>query len=250
MSVETIAPAPVADATAEVVEATTVETPKVETVTVPDSDANVKVNETIDRAVLLLTAANTLPADKREDLDTRAFTQLARHLANKWDGDDATVTVFDQDMPQYGESGKGSLRYTRQRSELFAALAQSNAMQGEAVSLGRYHYPNPKTSRKTWVGRVWGAKADLARVQAIFPVLQDRVIKDAYKIEFAANTLPAEQAKIRREFWDNEIHNLTERMDSVMDPQIVKSRAENRIAERQARATARRDADMNVTDDE
>lgn len=198
---------------------------------IPENDEGVKIADAVDRALLLLTAATTLPATEREALDQRAFHQLARHFVETQNS--GKVDFWVETLPAYTQkAGKGgSLRYTKQRAALLVGIAEANGVIAELAYTG-YSYPNPKTKRRNYFVNIWGDPTDVARVLAVFRALQARLIRDAYAIEMEANLPPADQTRVRRAFCAEFADHYGEALEKVLGQMIEHRNRTTRVQER------------------
>lgn len=215
---------------------TTTTTPAPVDVAVPANENGVKIADMGARAVELLKAGNTLPHDKRAELDARAFTAVAKHVANKWGERDVIHHV--ETLPAYGMSGVGSLRYTKQRAALMIGIASATGCVAE-LAYRKYTYPNPSTGRRNYFVNVWGADVDVERARALFGVLETRIVKDGYNnaiLPMPADAKPAEQTKIRREFFARFADEIASTLSGVVDTVAAERKAEGAISDRQSKA--------------
>lgn len=210
------------------------------TVEVPSISANAKIADVIGQAVLVLANASTGEPTLRPTLDLPALQSLARHLTYKWTGDALEVQHMVHSLPVYatGNKGVGSVRYTKQRAALLIALAQANACQA-TLAYTKYTYPNPNTGRRNYHVNVWGAKVDVERTMAMFQVFEPRVIKDSYTtsvLPMPGDARPADQTKIRREFFVAQVETLASEVGKVFDQAANASKRESALSDRQSAA--------------
>ena len=205
------------------------------TETLPENDEGVKVSDAVERAALLLRISGNRPASERTELDARAFAQMARSLTQGDAGDG--VEFWVETLPAYGESGKGSLRYTRERARLLVGIAGANACMAELAYTG-YAYPNARTKRRNYFVNVWGAPGDVERVRVIFETLQARVIRDGYAINMPATLPPAEQTKVRRAFFRAFGDGIADVLETITAQAVEHARANKRVQARRDAAEA------------
>lgn len=214
------------------------------TVEVPSINANAKIADVIGQAVPVLAHANTVEPTLRPTLDGPALQQLARHLVNRWNGDALDVQHMIETLPVYGSKGQGTVRYTKQRAALLIALAEANACQA-TLAYTKYTYPNPNTGRRNYHVNVWGARVDVARTMAMFKVFEQRVIKDSYNsavLPMAADARPADQTKIRREFFLAQVEALASKVGEVFDALATERKMEGALSDRSTAAETARAA--------
>lgn len=207
----------------------------------PPSDDNVSVAESLNRAVALLEVAVTLPSDQRDPLVQRAFVQAARHFANDWKDGADTVNHQIVELPAYGDSGKGTVRYTKQRAELAIRVAEALGGNAELVYTG-YSYPKPESKRRHYFVNVWATQVDMPRIVAVFEALQKLVVTEAYDSAILPmadlHGTPAKQTQRRRAFMIQRVTELGRTLDATADEWTEKRHAGNRISERQTLAAA------------
>jgi hypothetical protein len=226
--------APVADAPAE----TAPEQTAPETTETPFQavDVNkVKVVDAIEEGVKVLNAA-TNDSARRAELDANALAILAKHYTNQ--KGEHEVTEYVVDLPAYGEAGKGSLRYTKQRAQLLKGVADANAL-GAVLQYNRYSYPNPNTGRRQYYVRLFGAQCDIDRVVAMFYALQTRAVVDAYNTEVVPTAdlkRPVDQTKARRAFMTSFAATMGETVDATFQAAIDAKKAGGPISDRESRA--------------
>lgn len=228
--------APVADVVVADAPAPVVEAPK--TVDVPQHDRGVTRHEDVlDRIQLLLDTANTLPSDntQRGELDARAFALVAKHTGLERNG---AIVKNRETLPAYGEAGKGSLRYTKERATLLLGIANEMGVAAR-LDYTKYTYPNPKTGRRNYFVDMWGAEENLASALRVFYALQARGIKETYAQE-VGDAKPAQQTKIRREFFQSFADKAPRALASVMD--TLPRKAQEIISDRKSRAESAMDA--------
>jgi hypothetical protein len=228
--------APVTDAPAE----TAPEQTAPETTETPFQavDVNkVKVVDAIEEGVKVLNAA-TNDSARRAELDANALAILAKHYTNQ--KGEHEVTEYVVDLPAYGEAGKGSLRYTKQRAQLLKGVADANAL-GAVLQYNRYSYPNPNTGRRQYYVRLFGAQCDIDRVVAMFYALQTRAVVDAYNTEVVPTAnlkRPVDQTKARREWITNFAANMGALVDETFQAVIDAKKAGGPISDRETKAQA------------
>lgn len=234
MSETTTIAAPVADVVTDAPAPVAV-TPK--TVDVPLNDRGVKLEDALDRIQLLLDAANTLPSDnaQRIELDARAFALAAKHTAVDRNG---AIVKFRETLPAYGEAGKGSLRYTKERATLLLGLANELGVAAR-LDYTKYTYPNPKTGRRNYFVDMWGVEENIASTLRVFYALQARGIKETYAVP-VGDAKPAQQTKIRREFFQGFADSTPRALASIMD--ALPRKSAEVIQDRKSRAEQAMDA--------
>lgn len=220
------------------------------TAAAPTIPANAKIVDMLDWAVPVLTHASTVEPDQRAQVDEAALRAFARHMVNKWDGDALDVSSAPQrySLPVYasGNKGVGSVRYTKQRAALLIALAHANACAAD-LAYTKYTYPNPNTGRRNYHVNLFGARVDVSRTLAMFKVLELRAIKDAYNsgiLPIPEGTRPADQTKIRREWFVAQVEEVAHRVETIFDQVAQERKADGQLSDRQTAAQAARDAFM------
>lgn len=211
--------------------------PVAEAPVVPTSDTNVKIADLPTRAVELLTVA-TKHRNLRGDLDTRATDALVRHLVSKFEEDQLTDTHVVETLPAYGQSGVGSLRYTKQRAQLLIGIAKAFSVEAE-LTYTKYTYPNPNTGRRNYQVHLWGAKVDIDRTLAAFRAFQARGLTDAYTAEVCPmpSDKPAEQTKARREWFVGFADQVAQMLGTAVEAK-AKGKTEAALSDRATAAEA------------
>ncbi len=237
---ETVTPETAPETTVEETTAPeTTETPAFEAV-----DVNkVKVADAIEMGVKVLNAATEDPA-RRAELDANALEILAKHYTNQRSATD--VVEAEVELPSYKDSGVGSLRYTNQRAQLLKGLADANAL-GADLRFRRYSYPNPNTGRRQYRVVLFGAQCDVDRVTAMFYALQTRAVRDAYNTEVVPTAnlkRPVDQTKARRAFMTAFAATMAETVDAAFQAVIDTKKAGGPISDRETRAIAALQADL------
>lgn len=236
-------------ATIETVDAPIETAPEpVEETTAPETTeavdvSKVRVADAIEKGVEILKAATENPA-RRAELDANAFTVLAKHYTNQKGEHSVVDHVID--LPAYGDAGKGSLRYTKQRAQLLKGLADANAL-GAALQFNRYKYPNPNTGRRQYYVRLFGAQVDIDRVEAMFYALQARAVADAYNPEFVPTAdlkRPVDQTKARRAWITAFAENTGVAVDTAFQAEIDRKNAGGPISDRESAAKSALEAFM------
>lgn len=222
------------------------------TVDAPSIPGNAKIADLLDWALPVLAHAATVEPDKRDQTDMAALDAFARHMVNKWDGDalDVPSAPRRHTLPVYasGNKGVGSVRYTKQRAQLLIELAHANNVAAD-LAYTKYTYPNPNTGRRNYHVNLFGARVDVDRTLAMFQVLEQRAIKDAYStsiLPIPEGTRPADQTKIRREWFYAEVERLAAKVNEVFDAVAAKRKAEDALSDRMTAAQAARDAHVNA----
>lgn len=199
---------------------------------------SVKVADAIETGVKILNAATENRA-RRAELDANAYEILAKHLVNQTGTHEVVTETVD--LPAYGEAGKGSLRYTKQRAQLLKGLADANAL-GADLRYNGYKYPNENTGRRQYFVQLFGAQCDVERVVAMFYALQTRAVRDAYDTEIVPTAnlkRPVDQTKARREWMTNYATTTGETVDAAFQAVIdARPGAGNKISDRETAAMA------------
>lgn len=203
----------------------------------PDDDSKIRLAERGALAAQIIQAASTLPVDKRAELDTRAFKAAAEHLASI--SGEHSVIHHVEDLPAYGMSGVGSLRYTKQRASILIGVAQEFGCIAE-LAYTNYSYPNRNTGRRQYHVNVWGSEADVTLARQLFDELEARALKDAYNAAVLpmGELKPAQQTQRRRAWMIDFEATTRSHLSKVVDEVVAAKRADKKISDRKTLAEA------------